>query len=53
VATHLENLDKSVNFSHIGQGQLGEIRKSPVNCGLSVMCYCSSDSHKNKQPENC
>jgi len=29
----------------IGQGTVGEIRKSQRNCGLPVVCCCSFDRH--------
>ena len=42
-STHLENLEKSGNFSLVGKNQG---RKSQRNGGLPVMCYCSCGSHK-------
>ena len=29
----------------IGRAKVREIRKSPENCGLPVVCYCSCNTH--------
>jgi len=39
VITHMET-GKVREFDK-GQGKASEIRKSPGNCGLPVVCYCS------------
>ena len=42
MATRLEDLDKSGNFTLVGN----EIRKSQGNYALPVLCYHSCDGHK-------